>query len=77
MGLSPTAVTATSLSASNWPRERESALLPHLPPFSLSLPSMTRVLKCAGNDDSITLRSQDNTDTLTVLFESPSESHDL
>ena len=46
----------------------------HLLPYTCS---MTRVLKCAGNDDSITLRSQDNTDTLTVLFESPSKSHDL
>jgi proliferating cell nuclear antigen len=41
--------------------------------LGIKLATMTRVLKCASNDDSITLRSHDNTDSLTVLFESPKQ----
>lgn len=35
--------------------------------------SMSKILKCAGNDDSITVKAGDNTDTITFMFESPSK----
>lgn len=34
--------------------------------------SMSKVLKCASNDDVITLKAGDNADTVTFMFESPS-----
>ena len=34
---------------------------------------MSVVLKCANNDDAITIRAQDNSDTLNFVFESPSK----
>ena len=33
---------------------------------------MSKVLKCASNDDVITLKAGDNADTVTFMFESPS-----
>lgn len=39
--------------------------------LGINMKTMSVILKCAGNDDSITLRSQDNTDTATFCFESP------
>lgn len=30
---------------------------------------MSKILKCAGNEDIITLRAEDNADTLTLVFE--------
>lgn len=41
--------------------------------LGVKLSTMSRVIKCAGNDDSITLRCQDGTDSLTVLFENPNQ----
>lgn len=35
--------------------------------------SMSKVLKCASNDDVITLKAGDNADTVTFMFESPSK----
>lgn len=35
--------------------------------------SMSKILKCAGNDDAITVKAGDNADTITFMFESPSE----
>lgn len=35
--------------------------------------SMSKILKCAGNDDLITLRAEDNADTLVLVFETPSK----
>ncbi|XP_035613181.2 proliferating cell nuclear antigen-like [Oncorhynchus keta] len=32
-------------------------------------PSMSKILKCAGNEDIITLRAEDNADTLALVFE--------
>ena len=29
-------------------------------------------MKCAGNDDAITVKASDNADTITFMFESPS-----
>lgn len=31
--------------------------------------SMSKILKCAGNEDIITLRAEDNADTLALVFE--------
>ena len=33
---------------------------------------MSKILKCAGNDDAITVKASDNADTITFMFESPS-----
>ena len=33
---------------------------------------MSKILKCAGNDDAITVKAGDNEDTVTFMFESPS-----
>ena len=32
-----------------------------------------KVLKCAGNDDVVTLKSEEGTDNLTLHFESPNQ----
>jgi proliferating cell nuclear antigen len=37
--------------------------------LGINMSSMNKILKCAGNDDSITLRCQDNADTVTFVFE--------
>ena len=34
---------------------------------------MQKIVRCAGNDDSITLRAQDNSDTLGFIFDSQSK----
>lgn len=34
---------------------------------------MSKILKCAGNDDIITLKAEDTADTLTLMFESPKQ----
>ena len=36
--------------------------------------SMSKILKCAGNEDIITLRAEDNADTLVLVFETISKS---
>ena len=33
--------------------------------------NMGKILKCAGNDDIITLKAEDDGDSLTMMFESP------
>lgn len=35
--------------------------------------SMSKILKCSGNDDIITLKAEDTADALTLMFESPSQ----
>ena len=32
---------------------------------------MSKILKCASNDDIISLKAQDDADTITYIFESP------
>ena len=32
---------------------------------------MSKILRCAGNDDAITVKAGDNADTVTFMFESP------
>lgn len=34
---------------------------------------MAKILKCAGNDDIVTMKAQDNADTVTFVFESPNQ----
>lgn len=38
---------------------------------------MSKILKCAGNEDIITLRAEDNADTLALVFETISEFNSL
>jgi proliferating cell nuclear antigen len=33
---------------------------------------MSKILKCASNDDIITIKADDEADTVTFVFESPS-----
>lgn len=39
----------------------------------MKLQNLSKILKCAANDDAITMKSEDNGDTITFIFESPSE----
>lgn len=50
-------------------------LCPLLCPRSLglSLNNLAKILKCAGNDDIVTMKAADDGDTVTLMFESPSE----
>lgn len=34
---------------------------------------MGKMLKCAGNEDVITIKAEDNGDVVSFMFESPSE----
>uniref|UniRef100_A0A4X1UCG8 DNA sliding clamp PCNA n=1 Tax=Sus scrofa TaxID=9823 RepID=A0A4X1UCG8_PIG len=43
--------------------------------MGVNLTSMSKILKCAGNEDIITLRAEDNADTLALVFEAPSKLH--
>lgn len=45
----------------------------HPPAPGMKLANLSKILKCAGNDDAITMKSEDNGDTITFMFESPSE----
>jgi len=40
--------------------------------LGMSLASLGKILKCASNDDIITLKAEDNGDALSLMFESPS-----
>ena len=35
--------------------------------------SLSRILKCGGNDDIVTMKAEDNADTVQFIFESPSK----
>jgi len=39
--------------------------------MGINLGSMSKILKCAGNDDAITVKAGDNADSVTFMFESP------
>lgn len=39
----------------------------------MSLANLAKVLKCSGSDDIVTLKANDDGDTVTFMFESPSE----
>ena len=34
---------------------------------------MSKILKCASNEDAITIKAGDNADVVTFMFESPSK----
>ncbi|CAM9146069.1 unnamed protein product [Choristocarpus tenellus] len=41
--------------------------------LGLSMANISKLLKCAGNEDTVTLKAEDSADTLTMMFESPSQ----
>lgn len=41
--------------------------------MGMSLANMAKILKCAGNDDIVTMKAEDNGDTVTFMFESPNQ----
>merc|ERR1719329_1708033 len=41
--------------------------------LGINLGSSTKELKCASNDDSVTLKAEDQCDQLTLMFESPNQ----
>ncbi|MCL7026908.1 hypothetical protein MKW94_013999 [Papaver nudicaule] len=41
--------------------------------MGMKLENLTKILKCAGNDDIITIKGDDGGDTVTFMFESPSQ----
>lgn len=41
--------------------------------MGMNLSNMAKMLKCAGNDDIITMKAEDSGDTVTFMFESPSQ----
>lgn len=38
--------------------------------MGMNLTNMAKIMKCANNDDQVTLKAQDNADTVTFMFES-------
>uniref|UniRef100_A0A4X2MBR6 DNA sliding clamp PCNA n=1 Tax=Vombatus ursinus TaxID=29139 RepID=A0A4X2MBR6_VOMUR len=41
--------------------------------MGVNLTSTSKILKCASNEDIITLRAEDNADTLALIFEAPNQ----
>ncbi|KAL6777739.1 PCN1B [Auxenochlorella protothecoides x Auxenochlorella symbiontica] len=41
--------------------------------MGMKLASLSKILKCANGDDAITMKSEDNGDTITFMFESPEQ----
>lgn len=41
--------------------------------MGMNMGNMAKMLKCAGNDDIITIKADDGTDTVTFMFENPSQ----
>lgn len=41
--------------------------------MGMNLASMAKILKCANNEDTLTMKAQDNADTVTFMFESPNQ----
>lgn len=41
--------------------------------MGINLASMTKIMKCAGNDDVLTMKAQDNADKVTFMFESQNQ----
>ncbi|WIA19744.1 hypothetical protein OEZ85_005664 [Tetradesmus obliquus] len=41
--------------------------------MGMSLGNLAKILKCAGNDDIVTMKAADDGDTVTFMFESPKE----
>ncbi|BFZ17814.1 hypothetical protein BsWGS_20853 [Bradybaena similaris] len=41
--------------------------------MGIHLPSMSKIMKCASNEDSITIKAADEADTVSLVFESPNQ----
>lgn len=41
--------------------------------LGVNTPNLSKILKCAGNEDLVTIKSEEETDTLSMTFESPSQ----
>lgn len=41
--------------------------------LGINTATLSKILKCAGNDDVITIKKEDGNDGLTLLFESPDQ----
>jgi len=41
--------------------------------MGMNLGSMSKILRCAANDDIVTMKAQDQADTVTFMFESPNQ----
>jgi proliferating cell nuclear antigen len=41
--------------------------------LGVNTPNLSKILKCAGNEDLVTIKSEEETDTLSMMFESPSQ----
>lgn len=41
--------------------------------MGINLASMAKIMKCAGNDDVLTIKAQDNADTVTFIFETQNQ----
>lgn len=41
--------------------------------LGMNLSNMAKMLKCAGNDDIVTIKADDAADSVTFMFESPSQ----
>ncbi|KAG8337458.1 proliferating cell nuclear antigen [Homalodisca vitripennis] len=41
--------------------------------MGINLASMSKIMKCAGNDDVLTMKAQDNADTVMFMFESQNQ----
>lgn len=41
--------------------------------LGINLGNLTKILKCANNDDKITIKSQDDSDKMTLVFEAKNE----
>jgi len=41
--------------------------------LGINLPNMSKILKCSGDDDIITMKAEDSGDSVTFMFESPKQ----
>merc|ERR1712232_83688 len=41
--------------------------------LGLNIPNLSKILKCAGNEDTITLKAQDDPDTISFMFENKNQ----
>ena len=41
--------------------------------LGVNTPNLSKILRCAGNDDLVTIKSEEETDTLNMMFESPNQ----
>ena len=41
--------------------------------LGVNFSSLSKILKCAGNDDVMTMKAEDEADSVTFMFENPSK----